>query len=71
MAGGSVWTSGSFTNLIQREQGILTESWDRLLGAQISVVKQPYAYFNKELMQQIDASDVGLSTIFSSKMQNK
>ena len=34
------------------------------MGAQISVVKQPYAYFNKELVQQIDASDVGLSTAF-------
>lgn len=45
------------------------ELWDGLLGVQISVVKQPYAYFNKELVQQIDASDVGLSTIFSPKMQ--
>lgn len=32
------------------------------MGAQISVVKQPYAYFSKELVQQIDSSDVGLST---------
>lgn len=46
-----------------------TELWDGLLGAQISVVKQPYAYFNMELVQQIDASDVGLSTVFSPKME--
>lgn len=47
------------------------ELWAGLLGVQISVVKQPYAYFNKELVQQIDASDVGLSTIFSPKMQSR
>lgn len=41
------------------------------MGVQISVVKQLYAYFNKELVQQIDASDVGLSTIFSPKMQSR
>lgn len=41
------------------------------MGAQISVVKQPYAYFNKELVQQIDASDVGLSTLFSPKMPSR
>lgn len=46
-----------------------TELWDGLLGAQISVVKQPYAYFNMELVQQIDASDVGLSAVFSPKME--
>lgn len=45
--------------------------WDDLLGAQISVVKQPYAYFNKELVRQIDASGVGLSTVFSPKMQRR
>lgn len=28
-----------------------TELWDGLLGAQISVVKQPYAYFKMELVQ--------------------
>lgn len=45
------------------------EIQDVLLGAQISVVKQPYAYFNKELGQQIDASDVEWSTVFSPKIQ--
>lgn len=34
--------------------------WNDLSGAQISAVKQPYAYFNKELVQQIDASEVGV-----------
>lgn len=41
--------------------------WNGLLGTQISVVKQPYAYFSKELVQQIDVSDVGLSTVFLPK----
>lgn len=41
------------------------------MGAQISAVKQPYAYFNKELGQQIDASDVECSTIFSPVIQSK
>lgn len=41
------------------------------MGAQLSTVKQPYAYFNKELVEQIDASDVGLNTIFSPKMQGE
>lgn len=44
---------------------------DVLLGAQISGVKQPYAYFNKELAQQIDVCDVGLSTVFSPVMYSK
>lgn len=48
-----------------------TELRDGLLGAQISVVKQPYAYFNKELVQQIDASDVGLSTTFFAEAADK
>lgn len=54
--------------LIHKSKGaryLETAMQDALLGAQISVVKQPYAYFNKELAQQIDVSDTGLSTIFS------
>lgn len=47
------------------------ELWDDPLVAQISVGKQPFAYFNKELVQQIDASGIGLSTVFSPKMQSR
>lgn len=63
----AVLTGGSFTSLTRREQGALqVEMQDALLGAPISVVKQPYAYFNKELGQQIDASDVECSTVLPS-----
>ena len=68
----AVLTGASFTSLTQREQGVLqAEIQDVLLGAQISVVvKQPYAYFNKELGQQIDASNVEYSTVSSLKLQS-
>lgn len=42
-----------------------------LLGAHISVVKQPYAYFSKELVQQIDASELVPGTVFSPPMMSK
>lgn len=65
-------TGGSFTSLTQREQGVVhVETQDVLLGAPVSVVKHPYAYFSKELGQQIDVSDVEHSTVFSSKLQSK
>ena len=45
----AVLTGASFTSLTQREQGVSqAEIQDVLLGAQISVVKQPYDSINKE-----------------------
>lgn len=67
----AVLTGASFTSLAQREQGVSqAEIQDVLLGAQISVVKQPYAYFNKELGQQIVASDVERNAVSSPKIQS-
>lgn len=47
------------------------ELQDGLLGAQVTIVKQPYACLNQELVQQGDASDVGVSTVVSPKMQSR
>lgn len=67
----AVLTGASFTSLTQREQGVSqAEIQDVLLGAQISVVKQPYAYFNKESGQRIDGSDIERSTVSSPKIQS-